>query len=77
MSDTGYVGEMRPYMDDTPPEGWAFCEGQLLPIQEYEGLFVIFRNDNGRADFTLPNMPRTNGGFRWIIRLHGELPAAP
>ena len=34
-----YVGEIRMFAGNFAPAGWAFCEGQLLPISENETLF--------------------------------------
>ena len=41
------------------PKGWAFCNGQLLPIHQYEQLFsligTIYGGD-GKTTFALPNL---------------------
>lgn len=41
------------------PRGWAFCEGQLLPINNYQALFsllgTIYGGD-GRTTFALPDL---------------------
>ena len=34
-----YVGEIRMFAGNFAPAGWMFCEGQFLPISEYETLF--------------------------------------
>ena len=34
---TPYVGEIRMFGGNFPPNGWAFCDGQHLPISEYQG----------------------------------------
>ena len=41
------------------PAGWMFCEGQLLPISEYETLFNLIGTTyggDGRVNFGLPNL---------------------
>ena len=41
------------------PAGWQFCEGQLLPISEYETLFNLIGTTyggDGRSTFALPDM---------------------
>ncbi|MDQ3919753.1 MAG: tail fiber protein, partial [Acidobacteriota bacterium] len=36
-----YVGEIRMFAGNFPPNGWMFCEGQPLPISENETLFQL------------------------------------
>src|SRR5438045_654877 len=41
------------------PEGWMFCEGQLLPISEYETLFQLIGTTyggDGQSTFALPDL---------------------
>src|SRR3982750_4534737 len=41
------------------PEGWMFCEGQLLPISENETLFQLIGTTyggDGQSTFGLPNL---------------------
>jgi len=42
-----------------PPVGWAFCNGQTLPINQYQALFSILGvtyGGNGTSTFCLPNL---------------------
>lgn len=42
-----------------PPKGWAFCHGQLLPIQQNQALFAILGTTyggDGRTNFALPDL---------------------
>ena len=42
-----------------PPKGWAFCNGQLLPINQYQALFALLGTTyggNGSTNFALPNL---------------------
>jgi microcystin-dependent protein len=42
-----------------PPAGWMFCEGQLLPISEYETLFNLIGTTyggDGQSTFQLPDL---------------------
>lgn len=54
-----YVGEIRMFAGNFPPNGWMFCEGQTLPIAENEVLFqligTIYGGD-GEETFNLPNL---------------------
>jgi microcystin-dependent protein len=42
-----------------PPNGWMTCDGQLLPISEYETLFNLIGTTyggDGQSTFALPNL---------------------
>ena len=54
-----YVGEIRIFAGNFPPNGWMFCEGQTLPISENETLFQLIGTTyggDGESTFNLPNM---------------------
>ena len=54
-----YVGEIRMFAGNFPPAGWMFCEGQLLPISEYETLFNLIGTTyggDGQSTFALPDL---------------------
>jgi microcystin-dependent protein len=54
-----YVGEIRLFAGNFAPAGWMFCEGQLLPISEYETLFNLIGTTyggDGQSTFALPDM---------------------
>lgn len=54
-----YVGEIRMFAGNFAPAGWAFCEGQLLPITEYETLFQLIGTTyggDGQNTFALPDL---------------------
>src|SRR5436309_15521534 len=54
-----YVGEIRMFAGNFNPAGWMFCEGQLLPISEYETLFNLIGTTYGRdgpSTFALPDL---------------------
>ncbi|MYN04452.1 phage tail protein [Pseudoduganella sp. DS3] len=58
MSDP-FVGEIRMFGGNFAPNGWALCDGQLLPISEYETLFNLIGTTyggDGQSTFALPNM---------------------
>ncbi|WP_010139364.1 phage tail protein [Oceanicola sp. S124] len=54
-----YVGEIRMFAGNFAPQGWAFCDGQLLAVSQYDALFsllgTIYGGD-GRTTFGLPDM---------------------
>lgn len=54
-----YVGEIRLFAGNFAPAGWMFCEGQLLPISEYETLFNLIGTTyggDGQSTFALPDL---------------------
>jgi microcystin-dependent protein len=54
-----YVGEVRMFAGNFAPAGWAFCEGQLLPISENETLFQLIGTSyggDGESSFALPDL---------------------
>src|SRR3954469_2720882 len=54
-----YVGEVRMFAGNFAPAGWMFCEGQLLPISEYETLFQLIGTTyggDGESTFALPDL---------------------
>jgi microcystin-dependent protein len=54
-----YVGEIRMFAGNFPPQGWMFCDGQTLPISENETLFQLIGTTyggDGQETFNLPNL---------------------
>ena len=54
-----YVGEIRLFAGNFAPAGWALCQGQLLPISEYETLFNLIGTTyggDGQSTFALPDL---------------------
>lgn len=54
-----YIGEIRMFAGNFAPAGWAFCEGQLVPISEYDTLFTLIGTTyggDGEETFALPNL---------------------
>jgi microcystin-dependent protein len=54
-----FVGEIRIFPFNFAPKGWAFCDGQLLPISQNTALFSLlgtFYGGDGRSTFALPNL---------------------
>ena len=54
-----YVGECRMVGFNFPPSGWALCQGQLVPISEFETLFNLIGTTyggDGQTNFQLPDL---------------------
>lgn len=58
MSDQ-FVAEIRIFPFNFPPTGWAFCDGQLMPISQNTALFSLLGTTyggDGKSTFSLPDM---------------------
>jgi microcystin-dependent protein len=54
-----YIGEIRMFAGNFAPQGWAKCEGQLLPIAQFQALFSLLGTTyggNGQNNFALPDL---------------------
>ena len=54
-----YVGEIRMFAGNFAPNGWMFCEGQLMAISENETLFQLIGTTyggDGESTFALPDL---------------------
>ena len=54
-----YVGEIRMFAGNFAPAGWAFCDGQLMPISENETLFQLIGTTyggDGQSTFAMPDL---------------------
>jgi len=53
-----FVAEIRMFGFNFPPTGWAYCNGQLLPLSQNTALFSLvgtFYGGDGKSTFALPN----------------------
>lgn len=53
-----FVGEIRMFACNFAPVGWAFCNGQLMPISSNTALFSLLGTNyggDGKSTFGLPN----------------------
>ena len=58
MSDQ-FLAEIRIFPFNFAPTGWAFCNGQLMPISQNTALFALlgtFYGGDGKSTFALPNL---------------------
>jgi microcystin-dependent protein len=56
---TPYLGEIKMFAGNFAPRGFAFCNGQQLPISQNTALFAILGTTyggNGQTTFGLPNL---------------------
>ena len=54
-----FLSEIKIVSFNFPPKGWAFCNGQSLPINQNQALFALLGTTyggNGQTTFNLPNL---------------------
>jgi len=54
-----FLSEIRIFSFNFPPKGWAFCNGQILPISQNTALFSLLGTvygGDGKSTFALPNL---------------------
>ena len=54
-----FLGQIIPVAFNFAPKGWAFCSGQILPINQNQALFSLLGTTyggNGQTTFQLPNL---------------------
>jgi microcystin-dependent protein len=59
MSAEPFFGEIMMWAGDFAPRNWAFCNGQLLPINQYQPLYALIGTTyggNGQTTFALPDL---------------------
>ncbi|PZX17836.1 microcystin-dependent protein [Breznakibacter xylanolyticus] len=65
--EDAFVGSIVLFAGNFAPEGWLFCDGQLLPVNQYQTLYAVIGvtyGGDGRNTFALPD-------------LRGRVPAGP
>ena len=56
---TPFLAEVKIISFNYPPKGWAFCNGQILPINQNQALFALLGTTyggDGVRTFALPNL---------------------
>lgn len=54
-----YIGEIDIFCGNFAPAGWAFCDGSLLPISDYDALFNLIGTTyggDGQSTFAVPDL---------------------
>lgn len=54
-----FIAEIRIFPFNFPPTGWAFCNGQLMPISQNTALFSLLGTTyggDGKSTFALPDL---------------------
>jgi microcystin-dependent protein len=76
---TPFLGEIRLVAFSRVPNGWAACDGQILPINQNQALFALLGTSfggNGQTTFALPDLrgrtPRHTGAGVVLGEMAGE-----
>lgn len=75
------IGQVIMFAGNFAPKDWVFCEGQLVPIGDYQSLFSILGNTyggDGRITFALPDLrevEKAHPQVRFIIAVQGQFPS--
>jgi microcystin-dependent protein len=59
MTDIPFMGELKLMSFNFAPQGWAQCNGQLLPINQNQAIFSLLGTQyggDGRVNFALPDL---------------------
>jgi microcystin-dependent protein len=70
-----FRGEIRIFSLNFAPRSWAFCNGQLLPINQNQALFSLLGTTyggDGRVNFALPDLRGRVPIHRNFSHLQGE-----
>ena len=74
-----FLSEIRLFSFNYAPQGWALCNGQLLPINQNQALFALLGTNyggDGRVNFALPDFrgrtPIHMGGGHTLGERGGE-----
>ena len=75
-----YIGAIMLVGFNFAPVNWAFCNGQLLPINQYQALFSLLGTmygGDGQTTFGLPKLDADalQPGLNYIICLNGVYPS--
>jgi microcystin-dependent protein len=70
-----FLAEIRIFPFNFPPTGWAFCNGQVMPISQNTALFALLGTvygGDGKSNFALPDLmdrapmqPGQGQGLSW------------
>lgn len=75
-----FLGVIVLFAGNYAPQGWALCQGQKLPIEQYSALFSILGNTyggDGKTDFALPKLEDVGKTKHIICVINGIYPSRP
>ena len=72
-----FLGQIQLLPYNFAPQGWALCDGQVLPISENTALFSLLGTNfggDGRQTFALPKLAGPSEAVAYYIALVGIFP---
>ncbi|MQY30934.1 phage tail protein [Nocardia aurantia] len=76
-----FLGQISVFPYSFAPQGWAWCEGQVLPVAQNQALFSLLGSQfggDGTKTFVLPNLKKQDDalgeGLRYAIAMEGTFP---
>ncbi len=72
------LGQIITFAGNFTPQGWALCDGSLLPIAQNTALFSILGTvygGDGVQTFGLPKLEARVQGLRHLIAIQGVYPS--
>jgi len=77
-----FIGQIELFPFNFAPQGWALCEGQLLPISQNTPLFSLLGTTyggDGSTNFALPSLKGkgVDPNLHYCIALQGVYPSRP
>ncbi|MFC5863500.1 phage tail protein [Acidicapsa dinghuensis] len=75
-----YMGVIKLFAFNYAPQNWMPCNGQTLPIAQYQALFSLLGTmygGNGQTDFALPKLDASSihEGLQYCICYQGIYPS--
>jgi microcystin-dependent protein len=75
-----FLGQVQLLPYNFAPQGWLFCEGQLLPINQYQAVFSLLGTmygGDGIQTFAVPNLKgkEPDPNMHYCIALQGIYPS--
>jgi microcystin-dependent protein len=82
LSMEPFLGQINVFPYTFAPKGWMLCNGQQLPINQWQALFSLLGTSfggDGRTTFALPNLQRKSPGpgLHYYIAVFGIYPSRP
>lgn len=79
MNEIDTIGTIALFNGTTAPEGWLFCDGQLLENSKYEVLLSVIGYSYGGNEYTNFALPKLSnvGSCRYMICYLGAYPSRP
>ena len=76
MIGNAYTGQIVLFAGNYVPNGWLHCNGQLVPVSEFQELFAVLQPSTVREAFEIPKLANI-GVAQYLICAKGTMPHPP